>query len=80
MGPAECFMLRVRIQIVAPSPGGMETLVTQPAATSHTGMSFQAWLAAGITDSLVRLSIKIESPQDLIDDMDNALRTLRRPG
>jgi cystathionine beta-lyase/cystathionine gamma-synthase len=70
---AERFMQRVTIPIVAPSLGGVETLVTRPATTSHAGMSPAERQAAGITDSLIRLSVGIEDTQDLIDDFDQAL-------
>jgi cystathionine beta-lyase/cystathionine gamma-synthase len=70
---AERFMQRVAISIVAPSLGGVETLVTRPASTSHAGMSVAERQAAGITDSLIRLSVGIEETQDLIDDFINAL-------
>ena len=70
---AERFMQRVMIPIVAPSLGGVETLVTRPATTSHAGMSAAERQAAGITDSLVRLSVGIEDTQDLIDDFNDAL-------
>ncbi len=73
LAAAERFMQRVTIPIVAPSLGGVETLVTRPATTSHAGMSAEERQAAGITDSLVRLSVGIEDTQDLIDDLENAL-------
>lgn len=70
---AERFMQRVTLPIVAPSLGGVETLVTRPATTSHAGMNPDERQAAGITDSLIRLSVGIEDTTDLIDDIDNAL-------
>ena len=71
---AERFMQRVTLPIVAPSLGGVETLVTRPATTSHAGMSAEERNAAGISDSLIRLSVGIEDTQDLIDDLENALK------
>ena len=65
---------RLTLPIVAPSLGGVETLVTRPATTSHAGMRPEEREAAGISDSLIRLSVGIEDTQDLIDDFDNALR------
>jgi cystathionine beta-lyase/cystathionine gamma-synthase len=70
---AEQFMQRTTIPIVAPSLGGVETLVTRPATTSHAGMSAAERQAAGINDALIRLSVGIEATQDLIDDFNNAL-------
>jgi cystathionine beta-lyase/cystathionine gamma-synthase len=57
---AEQFMQRTTIPIVAPSLGGVETLVTRPATTSHAGMSAAERQAAGINDALIRLSVGIE--------------------
>ena len=53
--------------------GGVETLVTLPATTSHLGMSPADREALGITDSLVRVSVGIESIDDLLADFDQAL-------
>ncbi len=70
---AERFLSRLRIPYVAPSLGGVETLVTRPAATSHAGMSRDDRERLGITDDLVRVSCGIESADDLIDDFEQAL-------
>jgi cystathionine beta-lyase/cystathionine gamma-synthase len=58
---AERFMQRAKLPIVAPSLGGVETLVTRPATTSHSGMSREDRIRLGITDSLIRVSIGIEA-------------------
>jgi cystathionine beta-lyase/cystathionine gamma-synthase len=71
---AENFMHRMSIAISAPSLGGIETLVTRPAATSHAGMSREDRAAAGITDGLIRLSVGLETTDDLIEDFEDALR------
>ena len=70
---AKRFMDRVKLPVVAPSLGGIETLVTRPATTSHSGMLSDEREAVGITDSLVRVSIGIEDVDDLISDFDQAL-------
>src|SRR5215471_8407020 len=70
---AERFMHRAKLPIVAPSLGGVETLITRPATTSHSGMSREDRLALGITDSLIRVSIGIEATEDIIEDFDQAL-------
>jgi len=59
---------------VAPSLGGVETLITRPASTSHSGMSPEDRHRLGITDSLIRVSIGIEATDDLIDDFNQALK------
>jgi len=70
---AERFMKNVRLPVVAPSLGGVETLVTLPATTSHSGMSPQDRRRLGISDGLIRVSIGIESTDDLLEDFSSAL-------
>ena len=67
------FIKKVKLPIVAPSLGGVETLVTLPATTSHSGMSGEERLQLGITDSLIRLSVGIENVDDLMEDFEQAL-------
>lgn len=70
---AERFFDQVKLAIVAPSLGGIETLVTRPAKTSHAGMSEEERQQAGISDSLIRVSVGIESTEDILDDFNQAL-------
>ena len=70
---ARRFMDRVTIPISAPSLGGVESLITRPATTSHSGMSAAERARAGIGDGLVRLSVGLESSDDLIEDFETAL-------
>jgi cystathionine gamma-synthase len=58
---------------LAESLGGVESLVAHPATMTHAAMSAEARRAAGIGDGLLRLSIGIEHPDDLLDDIDAAL-------
>ena len=71
---ADEFAGRVRIPIVAPSLGGVHTLLTRPATTSHAGLTRAQREHLGISDALLRLSVGIESPLDLIADLEQALR------
>jgi len=71
---AEAFMRKTTLPISAPSLGGVETLITRPATTSHSGMSPEERRRIGITDSLVRVSVGIEAREDLIEDFEQALR------
>lgn len=64
---------RVHLPIVAPSLGGVETLITRPATTSHSGMAPADRARLGISDSLIRVSVGIEAPEDLIADFEQAL-------
>ncbi len=71
---AQRFMQKVTVPIVAPSLGGVETLVTLPATTSHAGLSADDRRRLGISDSLIRVSVGIENTADLIADFDRALQ------
>ncbi len=70
---AEAFISAVKLPISAPSLGGVESLITRPATTSHSGMSRADRERAGIRDGLIRLSIGLEAPEDLIADFEQAL-------
>lgn len=70
---AERFLKRLTLPIVAPSLGGVETLITRPVTTSHSAMSKEDRLKLGITDGLVRLSVGLEATGDLMDDLGQAL-------
>jgi cystathionine gamma-synthase/cystathionine gamma-lyase/cystathionine beta-lyase len=67
------FLAAARIPYPAPSLGGVETLMTRPAATSHAGMSPEERGRMGITDDLIRVSCGIESAEDLVEDFRQAL-------
>ena len=71
---AQRLLDRVELPISAPSLGGVESLITLPATTSHSGLSAEDRRRLGIGDGLVRLSVGIEAAEDLIDDFDQALR------
>ena len=72
-GAAEALLDAVRLPFVAPSLGGVETLITRPAITSHAGMRPEDRERIGITADLIRVSCGIEGTQDLIADFDQAL-------
>ena len=63
----------LRIAYVAPSLGGVETLITRPATTSHAGMSPEDRGRIGITEDLIRVSCGVEAADDLVADFDQAL-------
>ena len=58
--------------------GDAKSLVIHPATTTHQQMDADALEAAGISEDLVRLSVGLEDPQDLIDDLDRGLRVSQR--
>jgi cystathionine beta-lyase/cystathionine gamma-synthase len=72
---ANNFIEKLTIPIKAPSLGGVESLVTLPAKTSHAGMSKEEREKVGISDSLIRLSVGIEATEDLIEDFKQALES-----
>ena len=67
------FLRAVTLPLEAPSLGGVETLVTRPATTSHLGMEPAAREKLGITDGLIRVSVGIEAAEDLVADFRQAL-------
>jgi cystathionine beta-lyase/cystathionine gamma-synthase len=64
---------RLRVMCVAPSLGGVETLVSMPRFTSHAALSVAERHAIGIGDGFVRLALGIEDSADLIADLEQAL-------
>lgn len=65
---------RLKLFTIAPSLGGVESLVSQPVLTSHRDMNDTDRLRRGITGTMIRLSIGLEDPHDLIDDLCNAFQ------
>ena len=74
----ERFTERLRHFTLAESLGGVESLVAHPATMTHASMTPEARATAGISESLVRLSIGIESADDLIADLRQALDAAAR--
>ena len=74
----EMFALINALQIFksAVSLGGSESLVCHPASTTHSGVPEEARNGSGVTDGLVRLSIGLEHPDDLIADLDHAFKAV----
>lgn len=64
---------RVQIPYIAPSLGGVESLIEQPALVSYYELSTAERLALGIKDNLVRLAVGIEETADLLADLEQAL-------
>lgn len=73
LGAAEAFLDALRLPVVAPSLGGVESLVTRPAITSHAGMTPADREKIGVTDDLIRFSVGIEHADDLLADLTRAL-------
>jgi len=72
---AERFIQNTTLPISAPSLGGVESLITRPATTSHSGLSPEERHNLGISDGLIRVSVGIEATDDLVADFEQALET-----
>jgi cystathionine beta-lyase/cystathionine gamma-synthase len=66
----------LKLFALAPSLGGVESLITQPCTTTHHGLSPEERTRRGIADSLLRLSIGLEDAVDLIADLHQALEKI----
>jgi cystathionine gamma-lyase len=70
---ARRFVERTRVFALAESLGGVESLIGHPATMTHASVPLELRRKMGLTNSLIRLSVGIEDPQDLIEDLDQAL-------
>lgn len=79
-GPAEVrrFVESVKVFTLAESLGGIESLVAHPATMTHASMGPDARRVAGISDTLLRLSIGLEAQDDLISDLKASLSAARQ--
>jgi methionine-gamma-lyase len=73
-GQAEAFAFLNRLQLfkLAVSLGGTESLICHPTTTVHSGLTEEARREIGITPSLIRMSIGVEHPDDLVADIAQA--------
>lgn len=65
---------RVKLILFAESLGGVESLITFPLVQTHAAIPREILDRLGVTDRLLRLSVGIENPEDLIQDLDQAMR------
>jgi methionine-gamma-lyase len=72
------FITALRLAAVAPSLGGVETLVLHPASTSHRQLDAAELRAAGIGEGSIRVSVGLEHPEDLWADFEQALAAASR--
>jgi cystathionine beta-lyase/cystathionine gamma-synthase len=70
---AERLIDGVRVFRIATSLGGPESLITHPATTTHVGLTPEEMVVQGIGAGVIRVSIGLEHPDDLIADLANAL-------
>lgn len=73
---AERFIDRLKMLPLAASLGGVESSVSYPLLTSHVGLSKDRLKLLGVSAATVRLSVGIEHASDLVDDVDQALRSI----
>ncbi|QXX74788.1 O-succinylhomoserine sulfhydrylase [Methylovirgula sp. HY1] len=80
-GKAAAFAFANALSIIAISNnlGDAKSLITHPATTTHQRLTAEAQAAMGITAGLLRLSVGLEDPDDLIEDLTQALSALDRP-
>jgi cystathionine beta-lyase/cystathionine gamma-synthase len=74
LSAAEHFIASVTLPLYAPSLGGVESLITRPVKTSHSGMPREELARVGISEGLIRLSVGLEATEDLIEDFERALK------
>ena len=67
-------MNNLKLCSLAESLGAVETMITHPATMTHADVPKEERLARGLTDGLVRLSIGIEDKEDIINDLEQALK------
>ncbi len=71
---AKRFLDNLRLCFIAPSLGGVETLITHPAIVSYYHETRERRYELGITDTLIRLALGVEDVEDIMGDLDQALR------
>lgn len=76
LGRAKKVLDRVRLCALAESLGGVETLISHPASMTHGSVPRSERDRIGVTDGLVRISVGVEAVEDLLDDLERALRGL----
>lgn len=65
-----------KIFTLAESLGGVESLMSHPASMTHAAIPKEERIKSGVTDSLIRLSVGIEDAEDLMEDLDQALKLI----
>jgi cystathionine gamma-lyase len=69
-------MQATQVFALAESLGGVESLISHPASMTHASIPAEERTAAGLSDSLIRLSVGVEDRDDLLNDLDRALRSV----
>jgi cystathionine beta-lyase/cystathionine gamma-synthase len=69
-------MESVQLFSLAESLGGVESLINHPASMTHASVPKEDRLKSGLVDSLIRLSIGVEDADDLLEDLEQALKNV----
>ncbi len=72
------FLNALKTILLAESLGGVESLITHPSTMTHADIPLEEQAAVGLTPQLVRLSVGIENPDDLVADLAQALRKAKK--
>ena len=71
-------MQNTKIFALAESLGGVESLIGHPATMTHASIPIEQRIKTGVTDSLIRLSVGIEDPEDLVEDLITAIEATKK--
>ena len=77
-GAGAKFIAAVRLASHLANVGDAKTLVIHPASTTHQQMSAEDLAAAGVGEDLVRISVGLEDPRDIVEDLERALKASQR--
>ena len=73
---AQKMLRKVRICSLGESLGGVETLISHPATMTHAALGEKGRKAIGLTDGMVRISVGVEDADDIIQDLEEALKAI----
>jgi O-succinylhomoserine sulfhydrylase len=73
-GQAHAVLDALRLIDISNNIGDARSLMTHPASTTHSGLSPEVRADMGVTEGMLRLSVGLEDPQDIIDDLDQSLK------
>ncbi len=76
LAAAKRMLAKVRVCSLGESLGGVETLISHPATMTHAALGKEGRKAIGLTDGMVRISVGIEDVEDIVADLENALKAV----
>jgi len=69
------FFSSIKFLTLGESLGGVESLISHPASMTHASIPYEIRQQVGIVDNLIRISVGIENREDIIADLENALKS-----